>query len=171
MNRKAVLDYEEVRRLLPQAHPFIFIDRVLEFEAKQRIVCRKNVTGSESYFPGHFPGIAIMPGALLGEAIAQAAALLFVLSDDVPPEENNRLFVVGTTRTRFLKPVFPGDTLTISVEVVKLLSSSAMVKGWVEVEGEKVVTSSLALAAIDAAELKAQKRTLARTRVPQEVSS
>jgi acyl dehydratase len=78
--------------------------------------------------------------------------------------------VVGTTRTRFLKPVFPGDTLTITVEVVKMLSSSAMVKGWVEVGGEKVVTTQLALAAIDAAELKAQKRTLARPSTPQEVS-
>ena len=164
-----MLDFEDVRRLLPQAHPFIFVDRVLDFEAKKRIVCLKNVTGSESYFPGHFPGIAIMPGALIGEAVAQSAALLFVLSEKYP-EENNRLFVVGTTRTRFLKPVFPGDTLTITVEVVKLLSSSAMVKGWVEVNGEKVVTTSLALAAIDAAELKAQKRSLSRTRLQQEVS-
>jgi len=111
-----------------------------------------------------------MPGALIGEAVAQSAALLFVLSEKYP-EENSRLFVVGTTRTRFLKPVFPGDTLIITVEVVKLLSSSAMVKGWVEVNGEKVVTTSLALAAIDAAELKAQKRTLSRSRISQEVSS
>jgi 3-hydroxyacyl-[acyl-carrier-protein] dehydratase len=163
-----VLDYEDVRRILPQAHPFIFIDRVLDFEPKRRIVCRKNVTGSEPYFPGHFPGIAIMPGSLLGEAIAQASSLLFVLSEEVSPEGNGRLFVVGTTRTRFLKPVFPGDTLRITVEVVKLLSSSALVKGWIETDGEKVVTSTLALAAIDAAELKAQKRSLARIRVAPE---
>jgi 3-hydroxyacyl-[acyl-carrier-protein] dehydratase len=165
-----VLDYEDVRRLLPQAHPFIFIDRVLDFEPKRRIVCRKNVTGSESYFPGHFPGLAIMPGALLGEAIAQASILLFVLSEEVSPEEDGRLFVVGTTRTRFLKPVFPGDTLCITVEVVKLLSTSALVRGWIETDGVTVVTSRLALAAIDAAELKIQKRSLARSRVTPEGS-
>ena len=165
-----MLDYEDVRRLLPQAPPFIFIDRVLDFEPKRRIVCRKNVTGSEAYFQGHFPGIAIMPGALLGEAIAQAAALLFALSDEVPPQGTGRLFVVGSSRARFLKPVFPGDTLCITVEVVKLHSSSALVKGRIEMDGEKVVTSTLALAAIDAAELKAQNRTLARIRTAEGVS-
>jgi len=75
-----MLDFEGVRRLLPQGYPFIFVDRVLDFEANRRIVCLKNVTGTEPFFPGHFPEVAIMPGALMGEAIAQASILLFRLS-------------------------------------------------------------------------------------------
>lgn len=152
-----MLDYEDVRRLLPQAHPFVFIDRVLDFEAKKRIVCLKNVTGSEFYFPGHFPGIAIMPGALIGEAVAQASTLLFLLSEELARESDPRIFVVGTTRTRFLKPVFPGDSLRITVDVIKLLSSSAMVVGHVEVEGRLVVKSTIALSAVSARALKAQR--------------
>jgi len=165
-----VLDYEDVRRLLPQAHPFVFIDRVLEFEAKKRIVCLKNVTGSEFYFPGHFPGIAIMPGALIGEAVAQASTLLFLLSDEFVRETDARIFVVGTTRTRFLKPVFPGDSLRITVDVIKLLSSSAMVVGHVEVDGRLVVKSTIALSAVSAGELKAQRGMLAPEPALEEVT-
>lgn len=157
-----MLDFEGVCRLLPQGPPFVFIDRVLEFEPRRRILCKKNVSGSEPYFAGHFREVAIMPGALTGEAIAQAAILLFRLSE--PGESPNgreaepRIFVVGTTRTRFLEPVFPGDTLLITVEVVKLLSSSAMVTGTAEVDGRPVVKSTLTLSALPLAELERLRR-------------
>jgi 3-hydroxyacyl-[acyl-carrier-protein] dehydratase len=150
-----VLDFEGVRRLLPQSHPFIFIDRVLEFEPRRRIVCLKNVTGSEPFFAGHFPEVAIMPGALMGEGIAQASIVLFRLSEEASPERSGRIFLVGTTRTRFIHPVFPGDSLRITVEVVKLFSKSAIVKGIAEVDGRTVVKSTVTLAAIPPGELRA----------------
>jgi len=165
-----VLDFEAVRRLLPQGHPFIFVDRVLEFEAQRRILCLKNVTGTEFYFPGHFPGVAIMPGALIGEAIAQSAILLFRLSETSPDGSDGRVFLVGTTRTRFLKPVFPGDALYITVEVTKLLSSSAMVEAHVEVEGRTVVKSTLALAAVPASALTRSSRWNTQPAVEEEVT-
>ena len=154
-----MLDFEGVRRLLPQGHPFIFIDRVLELDPGRRIVCKKNVTGSEPFFPGHFPEVAIMPGALTGEAIAQASILLFRLSEEeLPLQTKNRIFLVGTTRTRFLQPVYPGDTMIITVEVEKLLSSSALVRGVAAVDGQPAVKSSLTLAALPADALKGGER-------------
>jgi len=143
-----MLDFEGIRRLLPQGYPFIFVDRVLEFEANRRIVCLKNVTGSEPFFAGHFPEVAIMPGAIMGEAIAQAAILLFRLSDPVRPDVKGRIFLVGTTRTRFLHPVFPGDTLILTIDAVKVLSSSALVKGQADVAGLTVLKSSITVAAV-----------------------
>jgi 3-hydroxyacyl-[acyl-carrier-protein] dehydratase len=152
-----VLDFEGVRGLLPQSYPFIFVDRVLDFEAKRRIVCLKNVTGNEPFFAGHFPEIAIMPGALMGEGIAQASILLFRLSEEASPEAGGRIFLVGTTRTRFIQPVFPGDSLRITVNVAKLFSKSAMVKGIVEVDGRTVVKSTVTLAAVRPEELRGHR--------------
>lgn len=149
-----VLDFEGVRRLLPQSYPFVFVDRVLEFEARRRIVCLKNVTGNEPFFAGHFPEIAIMPGALMGEGIAQASILLFRLSEETSPEAGGRIFLVGTTRTRFIEPVFPGDSLRITVNVEKLFSKSALVKGVAEVDGRAVVKSTVTLAAVRPEELR-----------------
>lgn len=148
-----ILDFEGVRRLLPQAPPFLFIDRVQEFEPRRRILCRKNVTGGEAYFAGHFPGLAIMPGALIGEAIAQATILLFRLSEPADAPADGRIFVIGTTRTRFLAPVVPGDTLLITVEVDKLFRASAMVGGRVEVDGRVVAKSTLTMSVLPAGAL------------------
>jgi 3-hydroxyacyl-[acyl-carrier-protein] dehydratase len=157
-----VLDFEGVKRLLPQSYPFIFIDRVLEFEPRRRIVCLKNVTGNEAFFAGHFPEIAIMPGALMGEGIAQASIILFRLSEEGSREAGGRIFLVGTTRTRFIQPVFPGDSLRITVEVLKLFSKTAMVKGIAEVDGRTVVKSTVTLAAVQPEELRAGPRTRTR---------
>ena len=88
------MNFEEVRATLPQKYPFIFIDRVLELEAGKRIVCLKNVTGNESFFAGHFPDFAVMPGALILEALAQATIILFKRSGN------------GPTVSRFAVPVW-----------------------------------------------------------------
>jgi 3-hydroxyacyl-[acyl-carrier-protein] dehydratase len=146
-----LLDYEGVRRLLPQQHPFIFIDRVLELEPQRKIVCLKNVSGGEPYFAGHFPDIAVMPGSLIVEAIAQASILLFRMSDQAAVEksaEDERVYLAGTSRSHFLHPVFPGDSLILTVEVEKLLANAAMVKGKAEVHRRLVATASLTFAAV-----------------------
>jgi 3-hydroxyacyl-[acyl-carrier-protein] dehydratase len=146
-----LLDYEGVRRLLPQKHPFIFIDRVLELEPRRKIVCLKNVSGGEPYFAGHFPEIAVMPGSLIVEALAQASILLFRMSDQAAVEksdEDERIYLAGTTRSHFLHPVFPGDSLILTVDVTKLLTNAAMVKGKAEVDQRLVTTASLTFAAV-----------------------
>ena len=72
-----MITFEEIRTLLPQKYPFLFIDKVIEFEERKRILCVKNVSGNEPVFVGHFPDFAIMPGVLIIEAMAQASIILF----------------------------------------------------------------------------------------------
>jgi 3-hydroxyacyl-[acyl-carrier-protein] dehydratase len=103
-----------------------------------------------------------MPGALMGEGIAQASIILFRLSEEGSREAGGRIFLVGTTRTRFIQPVFPGDSLRITVEVLKLFSKTAMVKGIAEVDGRTVVKSTVTLAAVQPEELRAGPRTRTR---------
>lgn len=144
----AAMDFEEVRRLLPHKYPFIFIDRVLEIEPGRRIVCLKNVTGNEPYFEGHFPDFAVMPGALILEALAQAAIILFKKSATEQIDEAKR-FLFGAVKGRMLKPVFPGDQMRLEVTMEKMISTGGIVKGEVTVEGHVCVKGGLTLAAVD----------------------
>ena len=139
---RGAMSFEEVRATLPQKYPFIFIDRVLELEAGKRIVCLKNVTGNEAFFAGHFPEFAVMPGALILEALAQATILLFKRSATEAPDPDS-LFLFAGVKGRMLKPVFPGDQLRLEVTVEKLISTGAMTTGVVTVDGETVVKADL----------------------------
>lgn len=136
------MTFEEVRATLPQKYPFLFIDRVLELEPGQRIVCLKNVSGNEPYFAGHFPEFAIMPGALVLEALAQATIILFKRSATTPPDPDS-LYLFAGVKGRMLKPIFPGDQLRLEVTVEKMISTGAITQGVVTVEGETVIKAEL----------------------------
>ena len=147
-----MLDFDDVRRLLPQSYPFVFIDRVLDLVPFESIECLKNVSGNEPYFAGHFPEMAIMPGALMMEACAQASILLFRMSgpgEAMLQEDATGVFVVGTSRSQFLKPVVPGDALHIKVDVERMFKKAAIVKVRGEVDGEVVLKASLSFARIE----------------------
>ena len=75
------LSFDQVRDLLPQKFPLIMVDRVLSCEPGKRIECLKNITGNDFLLTGHFPTMAIFPGALLLEGAAQSAILLYRLTD------------------------------------------------------------------------------------------
>lgn len=107
---------EEIKEYLPHRHPFLLIDRVVAFEKDKRIVALKNVSVNEPFFPGHFPHFAVMPGVLIVEAMAQAAAVLSLRSIGHKNDGKWVYYFVGIDGARFKKPVTPGDTLTITVE-------------------------------------------------------
>src|SRR5271165_200495 len=115
---KAGLDIHEILKILPHRYPFLLIDRVLELKRKERIVAIKNVTINEPFFNGHFPGLPIMPGVLIVEAIAQAGGAL--LLTEVEDRNDKVMVFTGIERAKFRRPVSPGDQLRIEVEV----------KGW-----------------------------------------
>ena len=151
------IPFHEIRRLLPQSYPFFFVDRVVELEKGQKILAVKNVSANEPYFQGHFRDVAVMPGALIMEALAQASILLFRLSDDEFGSGDGQVFVVGGVRARFERAVFPGDTLELHVEVEKLVTNQAIVKAEARVDGERVTSATLTFSAADADMLHQQR--------------
>src|SRR5204862_5859296 len=99
MSEPLTLTFEEVRKLLPQSHPFLMVDKVTELIPGQRIVAQKNISGNETFFEGHFPGMAIMPAALNLAALAQATILLVRKSAELaavgaPPDPS--LYLLGS---------------------------------------------------------------------------
>jgi UDP-3-O-[3-hydroxymyristoyl] N-acetylglucosamine deacetylase/3-hydroxyacyl-[acyl-carrier-protein] dehydratase len=110
------LNTEEVMQVLPHRYPFLFVDRVVEFEGETKITGVKSVTINEPFFEGHFPGHPVMPGVLLVEAMAQVASiLLFKLA-----KTSSRIgYFMSADGVKFRKPVFPGDTIFIHAELTK----------------------------------------------------
>ena len=114
---EGALDINEVMRLLPHRYPFLLIDRVISTEGQTKIVAVKQVTINEPFFQGHFPGHPVMPGVLQVEAMAQAASLLILRQ----PEHTGKLgYFMSADAIKFRKPVVPGDTLFVHVEITKV---------------------------------------------------
>src|ERR1700688_2557857 len=111
---KAVLEIHEILKILPHRYPLLLIDRVLELERRKRIVAIKNVTINEPFFVGHFPGLPIMPGVLIVEAIAQAGGAL--LLTEVEDHRDKVVLFTGIERAKFRRPVSPGDQLRLEGE-------------------------------------------------------
>jgi 3-hydroxyacyl-[acyl-carrier-protein] dehydratase len=110
-----IMTIEEIKEYLPHRYPFLLIDRVVEFEKDQRIVAVKNVTVNEPFFPGHFPHYHVMPGVLIVEAMAQAAAVLSLKSAGHKNDGKWVYYFVGIDGARFKRPVTPGDQLRLEV--------------------------------------------------------
>jgi len=120
---KTGLDIHDILKILPHRYPLLLIDRVLDLKRKEKIVAIKNVTINEPFFVGHFPGLPIMPGVLIVEAIAQAGGAL--LLTEVEDRADKVMVFTGIERAKFRRPVSPGDQLRLEVEV----------KGWRAVPG------------------------------------
>lgn len=112
---KTMLDINDIFRILPHRYPFLLIDRVVDLTPKKRIVAIKNVTINEPFFQGHFPGMPIMPGVLIVEAIAQAGGAL--LLTEVEDRTGKLIMFTGIERAKFRRPVVPGDQLRLEVEL------------------------------------------------------
>src|ERR1700735_2909364 len=150
---KVALDIHDILKILPHRYPLLLIDRVLELKRKERIVAIKNVTINEPFFNGHFPGLPIMPGVLIVEAIAQAGGAL--LLTEVEDRENKVMVFTGIERAKFRKPVTPGDQLRIEVEVqgwrVVPGMTAAKMQGTAYVGGRRVAEATVSCQLIDSA--------------------
>ena len=136
------LNIEDIKQILPQREPFLFIDEVFELEEGRRVVAIKNITGKEDFFKGHFPGNPIMPGVLIIEAMAQAAIIL--ASTILPKEEGKKyIYYLAKSNVRFLKPVFPKAKLKLVVKPLKIISGAGFVKTEAYIEDEIVARGEI----------------------------
>ena len=137
------MSFDELNALLPQKFPFLMLDRVLSLEKGKKITAVKNVTGNEIFFLGHFPGMAVMPGALIIESMAQAAIVLFRKTYELDASADGRVFFFGGAKVRFFRPVVPGDQLRLEVTIVKAVSTGGIVEAVATVDGEVVSKADL----------------------------
>lgn len=146
-DNKAVLNIQQILGMLPHRYPFLLIDRVLEYEEGKSLVAIKNVTYNEPFFQGHFPGLKVMPGVLLIEAVAQAGGILLYLS--IPDPEKKLVFLSKIDKAKFRKPVIPGDQVRLEVELIKMKTKFCYVKGRALVDGDVVVEGEIMASLMD----------------------
>jgi 3-hydroxyacyl-[acyl-carrier-protein] dehydratase len=138
-----MLDIQQILRRLPHRYPFLLVDRVLELERNVRIKALKNVTINEPFFSGHFPVRPVMPGVLMLEALAQAAALLSFESMDTEPGDDTVVYFAGIDGARFKLPVGPGDQLILEASIDRVKSGIYRYKTRASVDGQTAVEAEL----------------------------
>jgi 3-hydroxyacyl-[acyl-carrier-protein] dehydratase len=114
-----MMDIREILQHLPHRHPFLLLDRIVEIEPGKRIVALKNVTYNEPFFAGHFPHLPVMPGVLIIEAMAQAAAVLAFRTAERKQDDKTVVYFAGIDNARFKRPVVPGDQLMLHAELTR----------------------------------------------------
>jgi len=142
------MNFEEVKGILKHRLPFLIVDRVLQIEPGTRIKTLKNVTGSEIQCLGHFPERAIMLGVLIVEEIGQSASILLSYADKkgTAKGEGGAMVLGAINNLRFLAPVYPGETLLMEINVIKMVGDAALVQGTATVEGKVVAEGKLGFA-------------------------
>ena len=140
-------DIGDILEVMPHRYPFLLIDRVLEMD-ETSIRAIKNVTFNEPHFLGHFPGVPVMPGVLIVEAMAQAGG--FLLFSGVEDREGKLIYCPGIDNCRFRKPVVPGDTIVFEVELVAKRRTFAKIRGRALVDGELVCEAEMLSALAEA---------------------
>jgi 3-hydroxyacyl-[acyl-carrier-protein] dehydratase len=134
---------DEVMRRLPHRYPMLYVDRVLECVAGERIVALKNVTANEQYFVGHFPGRPVMPGVIMLEALAQTAGILTFVTAGIYPDESVKFYFAGIDKVRFRRPVVPGDQLVLSATLERRIRTIWKYATVATVAGEEACTAEL----------------------------
>lgn len=134
---EVICDVKDIIEMIPHRYPILLIDRVIEFNKGVGLVALKNVTFNEPHFMGHFPNHPVMPGVLIVEAIAQAAAI-YVVKTLGEEAKGKIVYFMSIDDVKFRKPVVPGDSLHIHVEAIQNRGKVWKFKGEVKVDGKKV---------------------------------
>jgi len=140
------MEIGEILKIIPHRYPFLLVDRILEVEPGRRAVGLKQVTINEPFFQGHFPGYPIMPGVLIVEALAQVGAVA-VLS--LPENRDKLALFAGIDNFRFRRPVVPGDSLRLEVELVRMRGTVGKGQARALVDGQVVADGELMFALTD----------------------
>lgn len=141
------MDAADIMKVIPHRYPFLLVDRILGFDGNTKITGQKAVTMNEPYFPGHFPGHPVMPGVLQVEAMAQVASILLFKNTGVGGKIG---YFMSADKVKWRKPVMPGDTLIIEVEMTKFRGKIAKANGVCKVKGVVVSEAELMFGIVDA---------------------
>ena len=141
-----MMDIHKILKQLPHRYPFLLVDRVISIDKGRHIQALKNVTMNEPFFQGHFLHRPVMPGVLMLEALAQAAALLAFDALDTSPNENSVYYFAGIDGARFKRPVEPGDQLILDVELLRMKAGIFKFKARALVGEELAVEAELTCA-------------------------
>lgn len=142
------MNIQEIQEFLPHRYPFLLVDKVVECEPGVRLLALKNITYNEPCFQGHFPHVAIFPGVLIMEALAQATGLL---ASETAPDvlgKGMTYYLVGLDKARFKKPVVPGDQLMLEVKYLRSKRNIWSFECRAEVDGEFVAGAEIKCAAV-----------------------
>ncbi|MCB1949751.1 3-hydroxyacyl-ACP dehydratase FabZ [Nitrosomonas sp.] len=137
------MDIHEILKFLPHRYPLLLVDKVLSIEPGKNIVAVKSVSINEPFFQGHFPHHPVMPGVLIVEALAQAAALLTLKTSGETSKEDTVYYFVGIDNVRFKKPVMPGDQLVLKVSIDREIKGLWKYSARAEVDDQLVTEAKL----------------------------
>ncbi len=147
---QTILDVKAIMEILPHRYPFLLVDRVIELNLEEgTIVAQKNVTFNEPFFQGHFPGVPIMPGVLLVEALAQTGGILVHQKGFV----KKIALLMNVNTAKFRRPVVPGDVLRLNAKALHVSNKGGRIKAWAIVDDKVVVEAELSFALMDQAQL------------------
>lgn len=140
--QKNTIDVQEIQKLIPHRYPMLLVDRVLDFEAGKSLHAIKNITINEPVFTGHFPELAIFPGVMILESLAQATGILGFKSAEAREKDEMYLFA-SIDNAKFKQPVVPGDTMHLHVEFLKERRGMWKFYGEARVDGKVVCSADL----------------------------
>ena len=147
------IDHATILRMIPHRYPFLLIDKVVGLVSGKSAVGIKNVTVNEPHFQGHFPGMPIMPGVTIVEAMAQTAAILVNYTQDLLDQPIN-IYLLGVDEARFRRMVVPGDVLKLHMAALRSRGKVWKFRGVAKVEdkvaAEAVITALWELRASEA---------------------
>lgn len=137
------MDIEEILNCLPHRYPFLLVDKVTDYEPGKWLHAIKNVTFNEPFFTGHFPQKPVFPGVLMLEALAQATGILSYKSAEQEPGKNTLYYFASVDNARFKRPVGPGDTISLEVELIKIRRGMGKFNAVAKVDGAVVCTAEI----------------------------
>ena len=140
-------DINDIIKVLPHRYPFILIDRIEITEPGERLIALKNMTINEPFFQGHFPGQPVMPGVLLLEIMAQAGSFLMLSQVEDPLSTN--MFFSAVEKTKFRKPIVPGDQLMVHMTLAKKKLNLCKFHGVCKVDDEIVAEAFFSANLVD----------------------
>ncbi len=138
-----MIDIKQIMEVIPHRPPFLLLDRIVELEEGKKVVAIKNVTMNEPHFVGHFPQEPVMPGVLIIEALAQAGAYALLSLEE---NKGKIAYFGGIKEAKFKRKVVPGDTLTLTTEIIKMRGPIGVGSAVATVDGEVCATATLTFA-------------------------